>query len=387
MARTATTVKKKVAASAAKRGASAKAITKKKAKKPNGDEAPKSGKAKKVKTSAVIDPADFPGLPTDMTKSLDFRTTVRKLVDHVLQHQHILMAALHVIQTKRLYKKWKFDSFGDYVNQELQFEKRKAETFGKIYNILCIEAGHKAELMDGVGWAKLDILTTGYKNDLITKKGLKTWAAKAKDMTLKDVKAHFTALRQKKNPSDGPKNSVKIGITLIDDQATNWVACEEGVSARQGSEATLGQMMDALMGEFLSSSGSGSVEDSVNNLGRAHPGVLIVAVESKKEIELTSAFLEALEAKKIKGQSKKKKPKLFSNLSEEGEEEEEELTEDEEVEETEETEEEVDEEETDETEEEESDEEVEEDEEGEDEEGEELEEGDEEEEELEEDEE
>jgi hypothetical protein len=99
----------------------------------------------------------------------EVRKRVRRLKKEIDSSYIQLGKDFYLIYHRRLYQKWGFDSFTDYVEEEVGMAKQRAERCRRIWTKFVKECGVKPKELDGIGYTNALLLLSVVKSDNVKK--------------------------------------------------------------------------------------------------------------------------------------------------------------------------------------------------------------------------
>lgn len=155
---------------------------------------------------------------------------------------------LYKISREFWYKKWGYETFKDYVEQEVGFSVRKAQFLIGIWNWFVVQVGDKTviEKVAQLGWSKAAVLV-----GVVTKHNVDAWVEKGKQLTVAGLNAEARMVLENR-PVEQAERAERKGFLLHNDQID---AVEEAinVACRIGNTDKQGQALSLICTEFLAS--------------------------------------------------------------------------------------------------------------------------------------
>lgn len=182
---------------------------------------------------------------------------------------------------------WGYESFRQYVSDELGFHERKGQYLMNIHKRLVIEAKANSESLEGIGWSKAKEIAT-----VATEKNVDKWVEKAKGSTVTEL---VTEVRKAKAESgeantDGKiERAFRLSFTLFESQNEN-VEAALAMAAKIAESEKRGHLLDCICTSFQASVLQEKGESRrtselmrvVESLERVF-GVRIIVVDPKKD--------------------------------------------------------------------------------------------------------
>jgi hypothetical protein len=214
----------------------------------------------------------------DTEMSLDERSNLCRTV---LQQSLEIPYKLEVFQGELLYevtqgkywKEWEFDndgftrhyeSFEEYVEQELGFKRRKAYDLIDIYRTFVVDLALPPAKLGNISWSKARLVTK-----IVDKDNADEILDKIEDMTVREVKEMAKDLRDdplsSSTSSSVEESLVRVTFQLAPAQAENLhnaIAIAQTIS---GSEKP-SHNMDLICTDFLASASTGGIEGALAKL-------------------------------------------------------------------------------------------------------------------------
>lgn len=219
-------------------------------------------------------------------KPARLRAQTRKLVQNLSKNTMDLAANLARIKFRQLYREWgpsgsdRYDSFEEYVAEELCFNHRKAAYLVSIHQTLVMEHAIDPARLEPIGWAKLKEIARVIDAD--TKE---RWLKYAEEHTLNDVTNEVNAeltRRRAQDPGSTAESKETFTARLTKSQKESVEKAIELGMEELGYESR-GDALDAIALEFHSSQidkgRTGLLAEQIARLERGH-GVKVVAVKS-----------------------------------------------------------------------------------------------------------
>lgn len=184
------------------------------------------------------------------------------------------------------WKDWEFESFKQYVMDELGFHERKAQYLINIYKNLVIKAEISPEKLEGIGWSKAKEIAT-----VADKKNVNKWVEKAQNATVTELASEVRQAKADKGASNtGGKveRSYRLSFTLFEGQNENVEAALVQAAKIAESEKR-GHLLDCICTSFQAnvldekgeSKRTSEMMRVVESLERVF-GVKIIVVDPKK---------------------------------------------------------------------------------------------------------
>jgi hypothetical protein len=145
------------------------------------------------------------------------------------------------------WKGWEYESFKQYVMDELGFHERKAQYLINIYKNLVVKAQVEPEKLEGVGWSKAKEIAT-----VVDKDNADEWVERAKESTVTELVSDVReakAERGESNTGGTVERSHRLSFTLFDSQNDNVEAALKLASQIAESEKR-GHLLDCIATSF-----------------------------------------------------------------------------------------------------------------------------------------
>lgn len=166
----------------------------------------------------VVDPSVSSGSITDVVmKSIEMddpiiRNRIVKLKEIIEDSYFEIAGLLYIIYNKRLFYKWGYHSFEEYVNEELSFGRRKADYLRDIWYYFGVEVGDSVVLhkVAGLGWTKVKELV-----GVVTPKNVDDWVelgGRLNTIQLKNEVRIYKARRKIGEGSSSGSGSTPISV-------------------------------------------------------------------------------------------------------------------------------------------------------------------------------
>jgi len=165
----------------------------------------------------------------------DAMSLAHKLMDETEFNYFKLGGVLSVIQANSFWEGQGFETFKEFMEEELGMPYRKGMYLIQIYNDL-VESGVPWESVKGVGWTKLKELAK-----ILTEDNVDGWVAKANSMTTIQLQEEIKASLVGDSEEGGEEQSKVTTVTTLtfklhDDQKEIVKACLEKAKADFGTE-------------------------------------------------------------------------------------------------------------------------------------------------------
>ena len=156
---------------------------------------------------------------------------------------------LYLVRRDSLFKEWGFKKFKDYVQDEVDFEIRKAEQLCEIYEMYCVNLPeHRPDaphVIEEIGWTKAHRLLPALNDD---GSNLDEWLDKAKADSVRELEKAVKGPKGEKPERDD--SLVKRKFILTPEQDDNLTAALNAVArATDGEEP--GKLLDLLATYYL----------------------------------------------------------------------------------------------------------------------------------------
>ncbi len=136
----------------------------------------------------------------------DIRKKALDLRNKVGEDYWELSIVLSDIYTNDRYRSWGFDSWKDYVDQELDFTIRKAQYMVKIQSWFDTLTPAMQEFFRSLGWVKCRMLMP-----VVVKENAKSWKKKIEGKTLKEIEGIIKGNKVDGSSSGGESSGGSIG--------------------------------------------------------------------------------------------------------------------------------------------------------------------------------
>ena len=162
---------------------------------------------------------DSPDSPEATRKVI---VSLRNLVDLVYME---LGELLDQVYGKKYYKKWGFETFEAYVNEELAFSKGKSISLRQVYKEFKINLGIGKKDLEGVGWTKARTLLPIVKSG-VNPREIQKWLKKAREVPSRELEAEVRKELGKTNNgrdsySEYKSDKKTFEVRLLDEQWDN----------------------------------------------------------------------------------------------------------------------------------------------------------------------
>lgn len=147
------------------------------------------------------------------------------------------------------YKKWKYETFEEYVEKELGITSREARYWKAIYKKFVLDLGVDGERLKGIHWCKLRVLVP-----VVTQKNVREWLKKAESMYFSDLEEMVQSGRE---PSEAPEAHVLKGrdgkpiYVTEEERKTIHKAIEVAYKVSEGGNDRDGSLLEMICLDYL----------------------------------------------------------------------------------------------------------------------------------------
>ena len=188
---------------------------------------------------------------------------------------------LHRVVREQLFKKWGYKNFGDYVETEVDFERRKADyliaAWQKFGVTLAETRPDAPELLAELGWVRSAAIAPVLADD---GSNLDEWAEQARDMTVRELTKAVKKARGKKS-SDGDDEFVTKHFKLAPAQLENVESALNMASEAAESDKP-GHLLDLICTRFLATTDPERFLDEAVASLEEGLGLKIVVIDPEK---------------------------------------------------------------------------------------------------------
>jgi hypothetical protein len=185
------------------------------------------------------------------------------------------------------WQEWGFESFKQYVQDELGFHERKGQYLINIHKNLVIDAKATPEQLEGIGWSKAKEIAT-----VVDEKNVEKWLDKAKDSTVTELANDVRQAKSDQGSSNTGgeiERAYRLSFTLFENQNLN-VEAALAIASKIAESDKRGHLLDCICTSFqanvLQEQGESrrisELMRVVESLERVF-GVKIVVVDPKKD--------------------------------------------------------------------------------------------------------
>lgn len=221
------------------------------------------------------------GIPDNLSES-ERKEAVRNFVKQSRHMEGCLALvqgeALYEVMAGNYWNEWGFDSFRDYVEQEMEFKFRKAYYLVEIYQKFVIELGLRKDELASLEWTKARELLP-----IIDKDNASRLLKNIQGKSLVEIKEWVKQLKSPKavpsadsDEAEEDDKTVRISCILKGGQVSNVNSALELAKQATGSDS-IGNLLDLICTEYLVSSADDQnvqalvgLEDHLENLKRIY---------------------------------------------------------------------------------------------------------------------
>ena len=223
----------------------------------------------------------------------DLRTEVIEAKNASEQAYWRLASALYIVWNESAYDEWGYDSFGDYVDNELSMQRRKAQYLVAIAGWFGEQSEQVQSWVKQLGWTKARELI-----GVVDESNANEWRDIAENSSLREL---TTAVKEAKaennvsNPSSGGETKPKRkNFALFEDQMSNVSSALSKAMSLANTEKE-GHALDLICTEYLSqNTGLNTLNDYLSRIENVI-GFKVVAFDtSQNEVVYGSETLDEL---------------------------------------------------------------------------------------------
>lgn len=225
---------------------------------------------------------------------------IKSLLDVVDTNYLDIGRLLWRVNEKNLYQLGNYESFDEYVENELGFKRRKAKYLVSIWKRLRAELGVKKEKIEKVGWTKAKVILP-----VVNEENVERWLDKAKVMSVPELAAEVAQARGKEEKEKPEEDQYKtFTVRLAMPQYENVESALSLAQMKTNSDSRA-HNLDMICLEYNAGAIGGTPTDD-NALKRfmdtlrSHFGVTLLAFKDPDIFKECARYAEELRGKKPK---------------------------------------------------------------------------------------